>query len=336
VLAAGLTLLSPTAALVGLPALVAVVATALGLRRADRVRRALRLSAPAAWHGRARLACTAGVVAALTLAAAQPALTREARLRIRRDVQALFVVDISRSMAASARAGSPTRLDRATAAAVRLRASVPELAAGVATLTDRVLPDLLPVPDRVGFDEVMTRGVQIENPPPKTIAVRATSFDALASIPGNGYFAPGTASKLVVVLTDGESEPAQTDELARAFGSIPGYHVVFIRFWRTGESIYDADNRREAAYRPDPSSGALVGSIATALRGDAYGESDLAAAGKRLHALAGQGPTEAVAGSVETREPLAPYLVALALLLLVALFSNHLPWGNARLRWRSR
>jgi hypothetical protein len=336
VLAAGLTLLSPTAAFVGLPALAAVVATALGRRRADSVQRALRLSAPPAWRGRARLACTAGVVAALTLAATQPALTREARLRVRRDVQALFVVDTSRSMAASGRAGSPTRLDRATAAAVRLRASVPELAAGVATLTDRVLPDLLPVPDRAGFDEVMTRGVEIESPPPKSTAVRATSFDALASIPGNGYFAPGTASKLVVVLTDGESEPAQTDELARAFGSSPGYHVVFVRFWRAGESIYDADGRREVAYRPDPSSEALVGSIAGALGANAYSESDLAAAGERLRALAGRGPTAAAAGSVETREPLAPYLVAVALLLLLTLFADYLPRGNARIRLRPR
>jgi hypothetical protein len=276
------------------------------------------------------------VVAALTLAAAQPALTREARLRVRRDVQALFVVDISRSMAASMRAGSPTRLDRATAAAVRLRASLPELAAGVATLTDRVLPDLLPVPDRVGFDEVMTRAVAIENPPPRSSAVRATSLDALASIPGNGYFAPGTASKLVVVLTDGESAPVQTDELARAFGSSPGFHLVFVRFWRAGESIYDADGRREDGYRPDPAGAALVGSIAAALGGTAYGEGDLAAAQDRLHALAGRGPTAVLAGSVETREPLAPYLVAVALLLLLALFANHLPRENARIRWRSR
>jgi hypothetical protein len=276
------------------------------------------------------------VVAALTLAAAQPALTRESQLRVRRDVQALFVVDISRSMAASERASSPTRLDRATAAAVRLRASVPELAAGVASLTDRVLPDLLPVPDRVGFDEVVTRGVAIENPPPKSTAVRATSLDALASIPGNGYFAPGTATKLVVVLTDGESEPVQTDELARAFGSSPGYHVVFVRFGRAGESIYDADGRREAGYRPDASGEALVGSIAVALGGNAYGEGDLTAARARLRTLAGRGPTVVAAGSVDTRYPLAPYLVSLAVLLLLALFANHLPGGDARIRWRSR
>jgi hypothetical protein len=235
-------------------------------------------------------------------------------------------------MAASARAGSATRLARARVAAVRLRASLPELAAGVATLTDRVLPDLLPVPDRLGFDEVVTRGVAIESPPPKSSAVRATSFDALASIPGNGYFAPGTSRKLVVVLTDGESAPAQTDELVRAFGSIPGFHLVFARIWRAGESIYDADGRREAAYRPDPSGGALVGAVATALRGNAYEEADLAAAQQRLTELAGRGPTVAGAGSVRTREPVAPYLALLALLLLLALFADGVPGSGRRIR----
>ena len=50
-------------------------------------------------------------------------------------------------MAASATPNSPTRLERAVAAAVKLRASIPDVPAGVATLTDRVLPDLFPVPD---------------------------------------------------------------------------------------------------------------------------------------------------------------------------------------------
>ena len=50
----------------------------------------------------------------------------------RRDVQALFVLDTSRSMAASSTPTSPTRLDRAAAAAVRLRAAIPQVESGVA------------------------------------------------------------------------------------------------------------------------------------------------------------------------------------------------------------
>jgi hypothetical protein len=334
--AAGLTLLSPLAALVGLPALAAIAATALGLRRVRTVQRALRLPLSGTWTGRRRLACVAGVVFATTLAAAQPALTHESQLRVRHDVQVLFVVDISRSMAASATAGAPSRLDRATAAAVRLRAAVPTLAAGVATLTDRVLPSLLPVSDQVGFDAVMTRAVAIESPPPQASAVRATSFDALSSIPGAGYFGPGTEARLVVVLTDGESAPVQTGELARAYGSSGGYHVVFVRVSRPGEAIFDADGRRETSYRPDPASKALTSSVAAALRGNAYDERDLPTAERRLQELAGDGPSTIVAGTSSGRLPLAPYVALVAVLLVAALFLGDLQRRRPGIRWRSR
>lgn len=334
-LAAGLTLLSPFAALVGLPALAAIGAAVFGVRRVRAVQHVLRLPALERRTKRRRIALVTGVVVTLTLAAAQPALTHEAQQRVRRDAQVLFVIDISRSMAASENAGSPTRLDRATAAAVRLRAAVPTLAAGVATLTDRVLPNLLPVPDRVGFDAVARRAVSIESPPPQASAVRATSFDALASIPGAGYFARGTSSRLVVVLTDGESAPVQTDELARAFGSGGGFHVVFMRVSRPGESIFGADGRREASYRPDPTSVALTKSVAAALRGNAYEEGDLASAERRLRELARGGATTIVPGATTTRRPLAPYLAALAGLLIAAIFISGLPRRESGIRWRS-
>jgi hypothetical protein len=333
-LVAGLTLLSPVAALVGLVAPIAIAATVLGLRRVRTVQHTLRLPAPGTWAGRGRLAVVVTIVGALTLAAAQPALTHEAQLRVRRDAQVLFVVDISRSMAASEKAGSPSRLDRASAAAVSLRAAVPTLAAGVATLTDRVLPSLLPVSDPAGFEQVMTRAVAIESPPPQASAVRATSFDALGSIPGAGYFAPGTARRIVVVLTDGESSPVQTSELARAFGSSGGFHVVFVRFSRPGESIFDADGRRETSYRPDPTSKAVTSNVAAALRGDAYDEADVPAAERRLRELAGSGPTRIAAGTTSSRRPLAPYLALLAGLLIAALFVSDLQ--RTGIRWRPR
>jgi hypothetical protein len=336
VLAASLTLLSPLGAIVGLPALAALGVVALGRRRADGARRALRLAAPPAYRDRARVGLAAGVAVALTLAASQPALTHEARARVRRDVQALFVVDTSRSMAASTKPGSPNRLDRATAAAARLRGALPDVAAGVATLTDRVLPDLLPAPDILGFDGVTARAVAIESPPPKDSAVRATSFDALASIPGGGFFAPGTASKLVVVLTDGESSPVQTNEIVHAFAAAGGFHLVFIRFWGDGEAIYGADGRREAGYVPDPSGDALVRSLAAALGANAYGESDLAAARQRLVELAGHGPTAASVASSETHDPIAPYLAAVALAFLLAGFAVDLPVAGTRIRFRGR
>lgn len=332
VLAATLTLLTPRAALVGIPALAALFAALYGQRRAGAVRQALRLPPPPPARGRARLALVGALVLLLTLTAAQPALTRERHLRVRHDVQALFVLDVSRSMAASATASSPTRLDRAVDAAVRLRAAIPGISAGLATLTDRVLPDLFPVPDVTAFDRVAKRGVSIESPPPQTSAARATSYDALQQIPGAGYFDPQARSRVVVVLTDGESGPVQTSEVAAAFAAVPGYRLLFLRVWRPGEQIYDADGRAEQAYRADPSGGATLDSLAAALDAHAYGDGELAAGQRELRRLVGAGPTTESAGTVRTQTTLAPFIAALALLVALALVG--LPSSaRARVPW---
>ena len=321
-LVAGLALLSPRAALVGLVALVAPAGVVLGLRRTERVRRALSLPAPDR-TAYARLALVAALVALVALTAAQPALTPDRTARTRRDVQALFVVDVSRSMAASAGPRSPTRLDRATEAARLLRARIPTVAAGIATLTDRVLPLLLPVPDATGFDRVLERGIAIESPPPQRSSVRATTYDALQQIPGAGYFDPQAAKRIVVVLTDGESAPLHTPDIVSAFSS-GGFRLLFVRVWGANESIYDANGRAEGGYRPDPTGGALLADLATALGTRSYDERARAAAGDRLAELAGSGPSRPSAGTVRTQTPLAPFTAALALVLAALLFRGAL------------
>jgi hypothetical protein len=329
VVGVALTLLTPEAAAVGVPALLAVAGAVYGLRRAAAVRRVLRLPEPPPARARVRIALVAAVVALLTLAAAQPALTRDRHLRARDDAQVLFVLDTSRSMAASARPGSPTRLDRAAAAAARLRRAVPTVAAGVATLTDRVLPDLLPVPDVPGFDRVLGRGVAIESPPPQASAVRATSYDALQQIPGAGYFDPKARSRTVVVLTDGESAPVQTDEVAAAFAS-PRYHLLFVRFSHPGEAIYDEGGRAETAYRPDPSGGAVLDSVASSVGARAYDEGSVGDAERALARLVGTGRETELAGTVRTATPLAPFIAAAALLCALALLgfrAGRVPWA---------
>src|SRR5262249_10864294 len=145
----------------------------------------------------------AAAIALLGLAAAQPVLTRTSRPESRTDAQVLFVLDISRSMAASRSPSARTRLDRAAAAGVKLRDAVPDVPAGVLTLTDRVLPDLLPVPDRSGFVGVVDRAVRIESPPPQQTAVRATSYSALRQIATGNVFSPSAKKRVVVLLTDG-------------------------------------------------------------------------------------------------------------------------------------
>jgi hypothetical protein len=119
-----------------------------------------------------------------------------------------------------------------------------------------------------------------------------------------------------VLLTDGESDPVDTTELARALPAARGYRFVAVRFWRRGENVYDADGRVETAYRPDPLGRVVLGDLANALGGHAFEEAQLAPAAAALRDDAGSGPTEPTATATSARTPLAPYLAALALVLL--------------------
>jgi hypothetical protein len=328
-----MTFLTPFGGFVALLAVLPLGAAVLAHRRTGAVRRALRLPPP---ERRAELLppslAAAGIVL-LGLAAAQPALTRTSSPRVRRDVQALFVLDTSRSMAASSSPTAPTRLDRAAAAAIRLRAAIPQVESGVLTLTDRVLPDLLPVADVQGFDGVLQHAVRIESPPPRASAVRATSYGALADIASGNDFAPAATRRIVVLLTDGESNPVQSGDLAAKLAAGRGYRFVAIRFWQGNESVYGAEDKAEAAYRPDPSGRTTLRDLAAALDGRSFEEGDVSAAAAYLRGVAGSGPSVRVAGTDRSRAALAPYLALPALLsLLAALGASTLAPAGIRLR----
>jgi len=310
-----MTFLTPLGALAALAAVLPLAAWAAGRRHAVSVGRALGLPAPGPRQA-VRAWTAAGAIVVLGLAAAQPALTHNPRARVRTDAAALFVFDTSRSMAASTTPRGPTRLDRAVAAAQRLRAAIADVPSGVATLTDRVLPDLMPVADAASFDAVAGRGVAIESPPPAGTAVRATTYSALGDIASGGYFPPKTTTRLVVLLTDGESNPVDTTEVARALSPARGYRFIAVRFWRRDETVYKPTGKPETAYRPDPLGRVVLGDVASALGGRAFDERSLAAAASYLRRTAGSGPTTATPSATPTRTPLAPYLALLALLCL--------------------
>ena len=320
--------LTPFGALSVLACLLVLGPWWLGLRRSAGVARTLGLQPPS----RPRLVqmgAASAAIALLGLAAAQPVLTHTSHPRERVGVQALFVLDTSRSMAASASATSPTRLDRAVAAAATLRAAIPTVPAGIATFTDRVLPDLLPVTDAASFDAVAQRTVGIEKPPPADSGVRATSFAALDDIATGNYFAPKTTRKVVVLLTDGESNPVDAGGIAQ---SLRGFRVVPVRIGRAGEAVYDADGKPEAAYRPDPAGRIVFDELARALDTHVYDEAGAAGA---LRAAAGNGATAPSQSATTTRTPLAPWLAALALLLLLVAL---VPWSAPErgLQWLFR
>ena len=163
---------------------------------------------------------------------------------------------------------------------------------GIATFTDRVLPDLLPVTDVAAFDSVLTRAVAIESPPPvETLGVRVTNYVGLEDIGSGNYFDPGVARRVVVLLTDGESLPFDPRQIAAQLSRASGYRFLAIRFWAAGEGVYDANGRREPGYHPSPAGKVLLAQLAAGLGGRSYEEADLGAAADYLHQIVGTGRT---------------------------------------------
>jgi hypothetical protein len=310
-----MTFLTPLGGLVALAALIPLAAFVAGRGRVAAVRSALGLMPPPR-TSMARQAVAVAAIAVLGLAAAQPALSAVVTGRTRTNVEVLFVLDTSLSMAASASADSPTRLERAVAAAARLRTAIPTVPCGIATLTDRVLPDLLPVTDVAVFDRVLTQAVAIESPPPiETDIVRDTTYTALEDIGNGNYFEPGVARRVVVLLTDGESLPFNPSQITSQLPPALGYRFLAIRFWAADEGVYDANGQRQPGYHPYPAGKALLAQLAASLGGRSYEEADLGEAADYLHQIVGTGRTTTTRRAASVRT-LAPFVAGLAVLLL--------------------
>lgn len=309
-----LTFLSPAGGLVALGIVVPIAALLLAERRVARARELLRLRAPGPQGLRTIVATLAAVPLLLGVAAAQPAVRTQHGTRLRTDAQAIFVLDVSRSMSAAAEPRGRSRLARAREAALRLHSELTEIPSGVATLTDRVLPDLFPVGDAAAFASTVQH-IGIEQPPPQSIAVNATTLAPLADVATQGYYTPGSRHRLLVVLTDGESQSFSAAAVARALRSGPGVSLVLVRIWAEDERVFGASGQPES-YRPDPESGPALESLAVTTGGRVFAESDLGAATAFARSALGTGPTTARGREVRTT-PLAPYLAAAALVPLL-------------------
>ena len=309
--------LTPLGGLVALAVVLPLAAAALAARRVRGARELLGLPAPAVASRLPQLLVLVAVPTLLGLAATQPALRSQTNARVRTDAQAFFVLDSSRSMLAARVPGDPTRFARAKRAAIALRAAIPDVPAGVATLTDRVLPNLLPNPDPAVFNDTVARAVAVGQPPPQETDVTATTLAALGAL-GTANFFPATATRrLVVVLTDGESRPFDVQQVARALAAGPGIHLLLVHVWAPGEAVYD-QGRLEQGYHEAPASGEALNSLAEAAGGAAFGEQALGAAIRTAKADLGTGPTIVRGRDVRTRT-LAPYIALAALLPLLLL-----------------
>ncbi|MDX6486225.1 MAG: hypothetical protein QOF43_1378 [Gaiellaceae bacterium] len=316
--AVGLTFLTPLGALVALAALLPLAALAVAAHRADRVARLLRLE-PAGPRSLVLPAVLAGLAfVALGVAAAQPALRTTHRQDVRTQSQVLFVVDVSRSMAASQTLGGPTRLSRARNDVARLRAAVPDVPSGLAGLTDRVLPYLFPTASTISFDETLRRSVLVETPPPQQVSTNATTFAALALLARDGFFQRSVATRTCVLVTDAETRSYPTESVARALAGPRGCRLLVVRVGGAGDSVFGADGTPEAGYAPDPAAPASAQQLAEATGGRAFDEGSLGAAASALRTAAEVGPVRREAARATT-QALAPYAAGLATLVILAL-----------------
>ena len=308
-----LSVLTPLGALLVLGLVVPLVALLRARRKAGRVRNVLGVEQPDRRAVATPLAALVLGAVLLGLAAAQPVFEWTEDRTVRTDAEAFVVVDVSRSMLARRAVDSPQRLERARTLATSVRASLPEIPVGIATLTDRVLPHVFPTTDGEVFEATLQRSIGIEKPPPRSsFATGATSLNALATLRGLRYFTPNSTARLAIVLTDGESQPVANARLGGLLRRSPAIEIVFVQFWDEDERVFTR-GVPEPQYLPDPSARSVLDRLAASAGGEVYSESQREAVQAKARELLGDGPS-VVIGEQAGQLALAPYLAAAALL----------------------
>jgi hypothetical protein len=306
--------LTPWAGLLALLALLPLAALALGARRVRRVRAVLRLGTSTGGTLRSRALAVVCVVALLALAAMQPVLRHSSSRATRADAAVFVVLDTSESMSAAQGPRAPSRLAQAQRVALAVGSGLGGIPLGVATLTDRVLPDLFPSGDRAVFDSTV-RSLSRNTPPPREVSPVATTFGALRGIQASGFFAPGARHRALLVITDGESAAFDAASVAHALARPRAVHVVVVRVGGAGDRLYAADGKPGGRYRADPAAARRAVSQLVSATG---GRSFTSAAGVAtvLRSMLGRGPVANVKLEPAKRS-LAPYLALASLLPLL-------------------
>jgi VWA domain-containing protein len=304
----GVSFLTPLWALFALVAAIPLAALVLTERRTQQIRRLFAVPGP-------RKRALVPVVVALVLlpvlvgiAAAQPIVVRQQLLRERSDAQAFFVFDTSLSMSARGALGAPSRLARSERFARALRSRLPDVPVGIATMTDRTLPDLMPTTDAALFSRTLAESVGINRPPPsQAYRGRATTFEALVPILQSHFFSTSSRHKLIVVFTDGESSRLPSI-LKYQLVPVRGLSVLLVHVWQPGERIFNANGRPERGYVADPTSAADLASFARLIGGKSFPENQLGRIAAAAQADVGHAGTER---RVETyaRVALAPWFL---------------------------
>jgi hypothetical protein len=273
----------------------------------ERIRRLFSLTSPRRRELAGVVAAVALLPALMGIAAAQPIVVHRKVQGQRADVQAFFVFDTSLSMSARPGPRGPTRLERAIQEAETVIPKLGDIQVGIATMTDRVLPELMPTPNLALIRRTLAQSVGIDRPPPSQLyRGRATTFAALYPISYSNFYSPGVRHRILVVFTDGEATPIRSSigyTLAAAMKLSP----LFVHVWTPTERIY-VHGRVDPHYEPDPTSARALRRFAAAAHGRLFAENDLAALVRTIRGEAGNEPIKsAVVGYA--RVALAPWFV---------------------------
>jgi hypothetical protein len=281
------------------------------------VRRALALDGPS-WRSRTPTALALALIPALLgLALAQPVLQSSRITHIRTDAQIFYVFDTSESMRASVGQHGSTRLQRAVAEAQRMHLSLGEFPSGVATMTDRVLPNVFPTSSDQVFAAALADTVGVNRPPPKGFNDTATTFAALDTFAGSNFFSEGIPHRLVILFTDGETAPYFSGDLHEALRGKPRTRFVIVRLGHLGERIY-AGPKADRNYRPDPLAAQATRTLAGAVGGRAAAEGNVGRTAATARQLLGRGPVVGVGEGLRVIA-LARWVVLATLLPLLLL-----------------
>lgn len=281
-----LSFLTPFAALVAIAGAVPLLVFLGRERRGRRVRETVGLGEPPRGPRRRLVAALVAIPVLLGLAAAQPVWDRSTARHERADAEAIFVLDTTRSMLASAGPEDPTRIDRARSAAIAVSGRLDGVPAGLASLTDRTLPHLFPTIDPQTFAATLHRSIGIERPGPGINSTLATDLSSLGAVGREGFFSPSARHRLLVVLTDGE-----TLDVKPAIGALrdAGIRTLFVHVWDAEEGIY-VTTEPEPQYRPDASSAGWLDRAAELVDGAVFEEDELDAVVARAQRELGRGP----------------------------------------------
>ena len=322
-----LSFVTPAAALIGLAGVVAVLAVFAGEQKLDRLRSLLGLQRGHTQSSRF-VAGAIGVVALLLmLAAAQPVIASSVSKKGRADADVYVVFDVSRSMAARTSASAPTRLERARRDGEALRGMLPNIAIGIASLNDRLLPHLFPTVSSTAFASTLQDALGINKPRAAlfygTNGV-GTKLDSVGDLATEGYFGKEAKKRIAVVFTDGETLREGLDTLP---SRLQQAHVktFFVRYWSQKDRIYLPGGTVETTYSPDFSSGRVLEGVARSLGTPIFSGGNPQAVARTLRTALGDGPTGPRQHDLGSY-PLAPWLVLLAFpFLALILLVRHLP-----------